>query len=322
MPAKIVDEFQSKRILVVGDVMLDEYILGKVDRISPEAPVPVFEVLQRYYSLGGAGNVAKNIVSFGGMCELVGVIGHDNRGRMVLELCGQSNIVSHFHMYNDRPTTTKSRVISCNQQLLRMDEECTNKVPDQVEWRFINFFDEQIDRFHACVLSDYAKGMLSKNMLQSLTKIGKMKHVPVIVDPKGMNYAKYFGATVLTPNKEEVYQAIPDKTMTLNEAAHFLQNVAKPEALLITQGEEGMSLYVENSDVMSLPSTAQYVKSVVGAGDTVVAVLALSLASGASITKAAMLANCAAGIVVEKSETDTISLSEFRSKLELLQFSH
>lgn len=302
--------FQHARVLVVGDVMLDRYWHGDALRVSPEAPVPVVHVGNSEGSPGGAGNVALNIAALGAATSLVGVVGKDDTGEELQSRLNAAGVFCDFLQSADKPTITKLRVISRHQQLIRLDFE------QKFDKQDIAGIDARVkallENAQTLVLSDYAKGGLGD--VATLIKLGRDRKIPVIVDPKGTDFKKYRGATLLTPNLVE-FEAVVGHSATEDElVAKGLQLVKdlQLEALLITRGEHGMTLIRPNSPELHLPARAQEVFDVTGAGDTVISVLAASMAAGHSMADATMLANLAAGLVVGKLGTAAISAPELR----------
>ncbi len=302
--------FQQARIVVVGDVMLDRYWHGKATRISPEAPVPVVQVGTEEGRPGGAGNVALNLAALGSAASLVGVIGADPNGEDLRSRLNAAGVYCDFLVSPSKPTITKLRVISQHQQLIRLDFEESHDAADleglqgKVECLLSNT--------QAMILSDYGKGVLSN--VEALIALGCGKRIPVIVDPKGTDFEKYRNATVITPNLAEFEAVVgpcPNED-TLTEKGQALLKRLNLEALLITRGEHGMTLLRPDAPELHLPARAQEVFDVTGAGDTVIAVLAASLAAGESLPEATALANLAAGLVVGKLGTAAISGPELR----------
>jgi D-beta-D-heptose 7-phosphate kinase/D-beta-D-heptose 1-phosphate adenosyltransferase len=305
--------FDSARVLIVGDVMLDRYWHGSSHRVSPEAPVPIVNVSLEEERPGGAGNVALNIAALGGQVSLVGVVGNDPAATLLKTRLNVANIVSDFQVSATKPTITKLRVLSRHQQLLRMDFEEVYDLEDS------NTFDEKIKSYlpqaNILVLSDYAKGTLQD--CQSLIKRARAANIPVLVDPKGGDFSRYRGASLLTPNISEFEavvghcdndQAVVDKGMALIAELCI-------EALLVTRGEMGMTLLRPNQSAIHLTARAREVYDVTGAGDTVIAVVAASLAAGEPLPESVALANLAAGIVVGKLGAAIVTASELRSAI-------
>ncbi|MSR10736.1 MAG: bifunctional D-glycero-beta-D-manno-heptose-7-phosphate kinase/D-glycero-beta-D-manno-heptose 1-phosphate adenylyltransferase HldE [Gammaproteobacteria bacterium] len=302
--------FQQARVLVVGDVMLDRYWHGDAMRISPEAPVPVVHVGNREGRPGGAGNVALNIAALGAATSLVGVVGKDDEGEELKSRLNAAGVYCDFLQSADKPTITKLRVISRHQQLIRLDFEQPFDAQDiaGLDTKVANL----LDNAQTLVLSDYAKGGLAE--VAALIQLGRRKNIPVIVDPKGTDFNKYRGATLLTPNLSE-FEAVVGRSATEEELVSKGQRLVQElglEALLITRGEHGMTLIRPNSPELHLPAHAQEVFDVTGAGDTVISVLAASMAAGHTMADATMLANLAAGLVVGKLGTAAISAPELR----------
>jgi rfaE bifunctional protein kinase chain/domain len=301
---------KTKRILVVGDVMLDRYWFGEVNRISPEAPVPVVRVERKEARLGGAANVARNVVSLGIDTALLGVIGQDEAGQEVEAILADSGIQSFLKVDPTISTIVKLRVIGRQQQLIRVDfEEAPN---DEILQDKLTQFQQIVNDCDVLILSDYAKGSLVNisAMIQAARALNKI----ILVDPKGSDFSRYAGATILTPNKSELRQVIGQwrNEEELTQKAQQLRQELSLQALLLTRSEEGMSLYTE-SEVLHFPTLAREVYDVSGAGDTVIACLAAMLAEGRDLPEAVELANRAGGIVVAKLGTATLSREELFS---------
>ncbi|MES2048556.1 MAG: D-glycero-beta-D-manno-heptose-7-phosphate kinase [Pseudomonadota bacterium] len=296
-----------KRMLVVGDVMLDRYWFGDVNRISPEAPVPIVLIQKSEERLGGAANVARNVVALGMEAGLLGVIGHDEAGNIVENLLRDSGIQSYLNRDQAISTIIKLRVIGRQQQLIRIDFE--EKPTEIVLQDKLTRFNALIADYDVIVLSDYAKGSLMNiaAMIANAKQAGKL----ILVDPKGNDFSRYAGATMLTPNKSEMRQIIGDWTSEsdLTEKAQALRRKLDLQALLLTRSEEGMTLYTE-AEVVHVPAMAREVFDVSGAGDTVIATMATMLAEGKSMREAVLIANRAGGIVVGKLGTATVSRDE------------
>ena len=310
--------FAGKRIVVLGDLMLDEFIWGSVRRISPEAPVPVVEVDRQTVALGGAGNVVSNLVALGAVTAPVGVLGDDldaERLRSAFDDLG----VSTIGLVTDpaRPTTVKTRIIAHNQQVVRADRESRARIGAATEHRLVQRFYEQINAADAVVVSDYGKGLLTPGLLAQALGAARERGLIVCLDPKMRSFAHYQPVTVITPNNQEASDAsgitIEDE-QSLAEAGRRLLRSIDTRAVLITRGEEGMALFTgdgpEGAKVTRIPTVAHEVYDVTGAGDTVIATLALALGSGASLEEAAVLANHAAGVVVAKVGTASLTRDE------------
>jgi rfaE bifunctional protein kinase chain/domain len=295
------------RILVVGDVMLDRYWFGEVERISPEAPVPVVKVRSSDERLGGAANVARNIVSVGARAGLLSVVGTDEAGQALLALLRKSKITPHLHEDGGLATTVKLRVIGRQQQMVRIDFEAA---PDEeVLAEHLDEFAALVPTYDCVILSDYGKGGLTHiaRMIDIANEAGK----PILVDPKGDDYSRYAGATMLTPNRAELREVVGrwKSEADLEARAQKLRTDLKLQALLLTRSEEGMTLFTDDGS-WSVPAQAREVFDVSGAGDTVIAVLGTMLAAGRPLREAVALANKAGGIVVGKLGTATVSYEE------------
>ena len=302
------------RLLVVGDLMLDEYLWGKAERISPEAPVQVVEVTREDVRLGGAGNVINNLVALGCRVVACSVIGGDDNGTILQRaFTGKGVDVNGVFQDPMRATSKKTRVVAANQQIVRIDRESKESISAEFEERILEFITEREGQFKAILISDYAKGVLTPKTLEGIISIARKMKVPVVVDPKGMDYCKYSGASILTPNRKEAEIAagitIVDE-QSLKAAALKLLDDVDLEALLITRSEQGMSLFLRGGETVHIPTVAREVYDVTGAGDTVLAVLGLALACGRDYADAAQLANVAAGIAVGKVGTSTVSPAE------------
>jgi D-glycero-beta-D-manno-heptose-7-phosphate kinase len=307
-------DFRAGRVVVVGDVMLDRYWHGSTNRISPEAPVPIVKVEQDEFRAGGAGNVALNIASLGGRAALVGLIGRDEAGTLLKDRLTESGVECRFIEAPSHPTITKLRIISRHQQLIRLDFEENFAILDSAGVE--GTFEAALPGAGAVVLSDYGKGTLAQ--VGALIRAAREHRVPVVVDPKGTDFGRYCGATVITPNLSE-FEAVVGHCAdeaTLLARGEALRETLDLEAVLVTRSERGMTLMARGSDPLTLPARARDVFDVTGAGDTVVALLGLGLACGRPLGEAMMLANVAAGIVVGKLGTASVSPEELASGLD------
>ncbi len=297
--AKVFKNFKNKKILVIGDLVLDRYIWGKVSRISPEAPVPVVEVTKENFLLGGASNVAYNIVSLEGHATVVGIIGSDRAGDVLQRLLDEKGI-SCCLFDDQRPTTVKARVIAHNQQVVRFDREDKKKVSGKTLNELIACVKKAIPEHDAVIISDYKKGIISAELVREIVKVSRSKNKFISVDPKTGHFHFYKGVSLITPNLMEASHGsgieIKDEK-SLIKAGRTLLKKLPCKAVLITRGEEGMSLF-EKGNVIHIPTVARHVYDVTGAGDTVVASFTLARASGATMKESAIIANHAAGIVV------------------------
>jgi D-beta-D-heptose 7-phosphate kinase / D-beta-D-heptose 1-phosphate adenosyltransferase len=313
------EEFSALRVLVAGDFMLDEYLWGKVERISPEAPVAVVEVERETHTLGGAGNVVNNLVALGAQVEVLGLVGEDNPGRLLKQEMIRLGVeVNGLFTDRERRTSRKTRVIGASQQVVRIDRETRTPAPSAFEQAAQGFLEARLPEFNALVLSDYAKGVLTSPILQKLIAQGRRQGSPVVVDPKGADYSVYAGATVITPNRKEAERAIGaslDSWEELGRAGARLRDRLSLDYLLITLGAEGMLLISPGAPDTHIPTRAREVFDVSGAGDTVAALMALGLAGWGDPVLAATLANIAAGVVVGKVGTAPIFRTELAREL-------
>lgn len=308
---EILDGVSGRRVAVVGDAMLDVYLRGDVDRISPEAPVPVVRVRETKYALGGAANVAQNVVASGATGILVAVTGSDTAGerlRMMLRAIGSGD---EFLLASDRPTTTKTRLIARSQQMVRFDEEEDSDLDSGAIDRLCASLDAVMGESDALVLEDYNKGVLVPMVIDRAIALARRRGVPVIVDPKYRNFFAYRGATVFKPNRRELESAL-GAAVRLEDSGTLPATLARlgAEHLLLTLGERGMALVSTDGSVHQIPTAAREVYDVVGAGDTVTAYLAAALAAGATALEAAVVANLAAGVEVGKLGAATVSPAE------------
>lgn len=314
-----IDNFDRCRVLVVGDLMIDEYIWGKVDRISPEAPVPIVLVKNEDFTLGGSGNVVNNLVALGADVSAIGVIGSGSNGKRLLNKFHELGVDTEGIIQEpNRPTTRKIRVIATNQQVLRIDRETRDQISGQTFGAVSDFVKKIIPKIDVVLISDYGKGFLIPALVSDLLGIAKKYNKITIADPKGFNFSKYAGVSLLTPNKKEAGLAagieITDQ-IDLFEAGKRILETVDIGKLLITCGKEGMVLFERDKKPYQIPTEARQVYDVSGAGDTAIAVLGLSIASKASLEEGISLANVAAGIVVGKLGTATVSKKELISAL-------
>lgn len=316
---KLLESFEDLTILVVGDLMLDEYLWGKSDRISPEAPVPVVNITGEDLRLGGAGNVANNLLSLGCKVRVASVLGEDVDGRRLQSLLQASSIAIDDLVCNSgRMTSRKSRILASNQQMLRIDREVCTPISSEEEDLLLAKVRQIVPQVQGILLSDYLKGVLTERVIQEIITLGQSCALPVIIDPKGTDYRKYRGATLLTPNRKEIQLAsgvtITDE-QSLRRAGRQLFDELALDALVVTRSEEGMTLFLPEGQEEHFPTLAREVFDVSGAGDTVLASLGACLAAGVSVNQAARLSNLAAGIVVGKVGTSTVSPEEILEEL-------
>lgn len=306
---KIIHGFKDKNILVIGDIILDHYIWGRVNRISPEAPVPVVEVTRESFLLGGAANVAHNIISLGGRASVIGINGQDIAGEALLNILRQRGINCDGIFTENRPTTVKTRVIAHNQQVVRFDREDKKYVDGKILKGILGYINSVLLRYDAVIVSDYQKGMISQELIKDIVKKTKPKDMFIAVDPKIGHFDFYKGVSLITPNVMEASSGsnieIRDD-ITLLKAGKSLMKKLSCKAVLITRGEQGMSLFEKNK-VTHIPTVARKVYDVTGAGDTVISAFTLAYVSGAKMEEAAVIANHAAGIVVGEVGTAAVT---------------
>lgn len=305
------------RVLVIGDLMLDRYLWGEVGRISPEAPVPIVKLVRESENVGGAGNVAMNLKGLGLDTEIAGWVGQDNQRQTVLDLFATAGIeTSGIHVWPTKPTITKTRVIGGHQQMLRLDAEVVEPLPSDLETQWLQTLLSKINAgLNAIILSDYAKGALSEHTCQTVIQAARQQGIPVLVDPKGHSFAKYRGATTITPNLSEMSLACQTPAKDIESLILHAQAMCRDlnfDFVTLTRSEDGISL-VETNAVHHFPTVAKEVFDVSGAGDTVIATLAAGLAAGLQPSEAIQLANVAAGVVVSKMGTVPVKLQELQA---------
>lgn len=322
---RLIPLFAKQRIIVLGDIMIDQFVWGKVSRISPEAPVPVVEVTRENQTFGGAGNVANNIKSLGGQVQLLGVIGNDYEGgRLTEEFRSRGIGVDGLVNDHTRPTITKTRIIASHQQVVRVDREIKGKFAPDVEKKIISRLESMMPSVDAIIISDYGKGVISRTVLSRAIALARGRGIPVTVDPKIEHFLNYKKVTCITPNTKEAIEGMrsPEITDEAGMAALGKKILKKlgSDSVLITRGEKGMSLFEPGDRITSIPTRAKEVFDVTGAGDTVISTLTLALAAGAKLREAAEIANFAAGLVVAKLGTATVSPEELRQTI--MEFGH
>ncbi len=316
---QIISGFTKKKILVIGDLILDHHIFGKVDRISPEAPVPVVWARQENFTCGGAANVGLNLRAFGSGVSLSGVIGKDAFGKTLFSHIKDKGIGTELIVNdNKRPTTLKTRIMAHHQQVVRVDWESVEFLSSQINQAILNKIKSNIDNFDALVIEDYGKGVINPNLVQELVKLCRKKKKIITVDPKEEHFDYYENVTALTPNLSEA-QAVANAKIRKKTELEFLGKILmkklNPKALLITLGEDGMILFSDSGSQL-IPTQAHEVFDVTGAGDTVIAAFTLSLACGANYYEAAIISNFAAGIVVGKLGAATTNKKELLAKID------
>jgi len=316
---RLLGRLSKGHVLVVGDIILDEFIWGKVDRISPEAPVPIVTVKEETRLLGGAANVANNIRSLGGEVFLAGLVGGDERGRKTLSLLEESGIdIGGVLIDPRRPMTVKTRIVAHSQQVVRFDRETEGPLSQGYADSLASYVREMIPKADSVVIADYGKGVVTEELVRAVTQISKKEKRAVALDPKINRFHLYRDITVVTPNSQEASMAagieITDEN-SLKEAGEKLLDRFNCEAVLITRGEDGMALFERRKDMIFIPTTAKEVFDVTGAGDTVIGVLALALAAGTSFAEAAVISNFAAAVVVGKFGPATVTVEEVNAAM-------
>jgi D-beta-D-heptose 7-phosphate kinase/D-beta-D-heptose 1-phosphate adenosyltransferase len=314
MLEKILRRFSKVNILVVGDIMMDRFIWGKVSRISPEAPVPVVAVEKETFLLGGAANVVNNIHALGGNVTLCGVVGDDEMGQKIIKKLTEMKIgLQGIFVEQGRQTSTKTRIIAHHQQLVRIDRETTDHPRAPTSRNLSEFLKKNIEGFDGIILSDYGKGLLTKELIRTTIRKARETKKLIMVDPKLKNFFYYKGATVVTPNAAEASAAssiLINDLSSLKSAGRMLLKKLGCDVLVITRGEEGMAIFEPRQEPFLVPTVVKEVYDVTGAGDTVIGTMALALGAGARVIEAAKLANYAAGIAVGKIGTATVSQEE------------
>lgn len=311
--------FPEINALVVGDLIIDEYLWGNAERISPEAPVPVVDVLREDTRLGGAGNVLHNLAALGVRSAVLGVVGDDANGEQLRRMIAALGIeVSGIVTQCGRRTSRKTRVMAAHQQMVRIDRESRFPIEASLEASLLAWVDSHIDRFHVVIVSDYGKGMLTAPLTQGIIQRARRAGVPIFVDPKGEDYSLYRGATTITPNRKEASLAsgITIKSaLTLQQAGEKLLHELELDVMTITRSEEGISLFFPDATVEHIPTMSREVFDVSGAGDTVISVMAVARACGLEFIECARLANAAAGVVVAKLGTSVATPDEIVDNL-------
>ncbi len=316
---KVIKNFKDKKILVMGDVILDRYIFGDVERISPEAPVPVVKVKEEIFKIGGAGNVAANIKTLGGIPIFLSIIGNDKAGIKLKELFHENDIdTSGLLIEVSKKTIEKIRIIAKNQQICRVDREKEFEITMELMEKLFTFINKHIEEFELVIISDYGKGLFNEIILKKLLSYFKKKGKDVVIDPFPQNFKFYSPINTITPNKkesEEMTHVRITSNEDLNECANKIFEILDVENVLITLGERGMKLFRPSGLNIEIPTVAKEVFDVTGAGDTVIAAYSLSLVAGANPEEAAIISNFAAGIVVGKVGTSTLFPSELINEI-------
>jgi D-beta-D-heptose 7-phosphate kinase/D-beta-D-heptose 1-phosphate adenosyltransferase len=317
---RLIPSFEKQKIMVLGDIMVDKFMWGKVSRISPEAPVPVVEVTRETHALGGAGNVAHNLTSLKGQVYLVGVVGADIVGEQLKYDLKDKNInVDGMVCDPTRPTSIKTRIIASHQQVVRVDKEIKGTFPVSIEQKISDKLDELIPGMQAVIISDYGKGVVSRPILKKAIQMARRYKIPVNVDPKIENFLHYKRVSCITPNLLEAITGMRHHDIyedrDIFELGKRILNKLNSDSVLITRGEKGMTLFQPGNKITHIPTRAKEVFDVTGAGDTVIATFTLALASRASFIEAAEISNFAAGLVVGKLGTATVSPEELKNAI-------
>jgi len=290
----------GSKVLIIGDIMLDQYQRGMVERISPEAPVPIVRITEQVFKIGGAGNVAQNVATLGGCPTLISICGQDLYGDNLQDICGSLRVESHLIRSSSRETTLKTRIMAAHQQMLRVDRETDRKLDAREFASLVETVDRKIENFSTIILSDYGKGIISEEFLRWLAG-RKRADQKIILDPKTCNFPYYADFYCMTPNKKEASEGAEMPITSREEILEAGREIIRRRnlrSLVITLGGEGMAVFLPGQGIFHLPTTAKKVFDVTGAGDTVIAVIALGLSSGLDLLSSSILANCAAGLVV------------------------
>lgn len=317
----LLDAARNLRLLVVGDLMLDQFVWGSVRRISPEAPVPIVEFENESFMPGGAANVARNLSALSVPCELFGIVGRDGTGRHLKELLVEQQVICNGVLGDSsRPTSIKSRIVAQHQQMVRVDRESTAVLSERVLRKLLLAIEDRIDQADAVILGDYGKGVVSQSLIDPIKEMCRQRGVWLSLDPKPVNRLNLSGLSLITPNRKEAFELAgaqdglrgphPLEDKALLTVANQLLERLSPALLLITLGDQGMLLCGRNQKPFHIPTVAQEVYDVSGAGDTVIASFTMAIAAGASPVEAAIISNHAAGVVVGKLGTATLTQEE------------
>ena len=324
MTMQLLDDISKLKILVVGDVMLDRYWWGTVNRISPEAPVPIVQLGDTSLVAGGAANVAANVAGLGATPFLFGVKGDDSEADLMSTILSDAGISNHvITAISGRKTTIKTRIVAHSQHVVRIDQETIDLIADECANKILVKIRETLQIVDAVIISDYAKGFLSEHFLSNLIKEVRSANKLLVVDPKGRDFSRYKGASVITPNKREAAQACDldhNAADVVSHSGKVLMDRLGLTALLITEGEDGMTIFQEAAEPSHIASVARNVYDVTGAGDTVIATLAVALAAGSNVAEAARIANIAAGLVIEQIGTTVVTLDSLQNALSETDF--
>ena len=315
----IISRFHDSKVLVVGDIMVDQFIWGKVSRISPEAPVPVVKVTAESLLLGGCANVLNNVFSMGGRVAISGIVGSDNMGSWLIDKLREMNIdTAGIIVERERPTIVKTRVVAHSQQVVRFDREDKSPVARDSLQRIIKYIESMKDDLGAIIISDYNKGVFSEELIRGIREITSRSGIILCIDPKQSDFSIYRGCDLITPNHQEMGRALGmefENSDDITKGGRTLIREYDFGAVLVTRGEEGMSLFENDGVVTHIPTVAREVFDVTGAGDTVIGVFALCVAAGATLKEASVLSNHAAGIAVGKVGTAPVYQDELEKAL-------
>ena len=311
--------FTRGKVLVLGDLMLDQYIWGTVSRISPEAPVPVVHVERESIQPGGAANVYHNVLSLGGQARICGVVGSDDTGQLLIKALQSSRKKPPGILVDQtRPTTKKTRIVAHSQQVVRYDLEGRHEISTSLTRQILKYVETQLSSITCIVVSDYCKGVVTPALMAQLGRLVRVRRIPVLVDPKVEHFPWYAGVAIITPNHLEAQQAsgrAASDHKSIHEIGHQLRQKLGCEAVLVTRGEQGISLCESTGESWHIPAMARQVYDVTGAGDTLIGTLALALSAGASIRESAILANHAAGVAVGMIGTAAITRTQLKEAL-------
>jgi len=313
----MLSRFSPVRVLVIGDLMLDTYTTGKIKRISPEAPVSVLSVIKEESRPGGSGNVVLNLISLGAKVSVIGRVGYDVAGEQLRDSLESEGVdIDGIVVQKGYKTSVKNRLIADSQQVLRVDFEAITPLADNLEQTVVDNLSAVLEKVQIVAISDYGKGFLSRSLLKQVIAMTKKRGIPLIIDPKGDDFSKYEGATIIKPNLSEAYAAAKmPLEASLDEVAAKILQICKAEILLITRSEAGVSLFYQNGQRFDFPVRSKEVKDVTGAGDTVLSMISMALANKLDIKFGAQLANIAAGMAIERLGCARINLSEMAERL-------
>ena len=309
----LLDNFKGKKILVIGDVMLDEYLEGEVERISPEAPVPIVVIKEHRYKLGGAANVAHNVKTLGAIPFLIGITGYDAEAEVFKKLLDEKEIsTASLIQENERKTTTKTRILAYEQQVVRVDRETTKEISKETEAKILQEVKKQLAEIDAIIFQDYEKGMLTQQICETIIKRAKERNIPTFVDPK-KNFMKYKEVTLFKPNYRELLSMTKEEDM--ENACKSVFEKINPSIIFVTKGKEGIYIAEKGNKIMQIQTKAKEVYDVTGAGDTVISVIALSMINKIPLEITAQIANIAASISIKEQGNVAVSLEKLQKEI-------